>query len=276
MAYSGRCFISKYLEGRSANLGDCAQPCRRGYNVRKERAKTNNSELATVGNGENYILVLDEDERGSYIFNSRDLCLIKRLGILMDAGVSAFKIEGRAKSVYYLATVVGAYRKAINLLHDKRVSRDKAGKEIGFLYKELESKIYHRGYTEGFAFGNGVLSQNIKSSHFECEWEFCGQAVRSKKLEVRSKKDSGKFLAYVKVHNTLRVGDTVEILRPVYDIIKMKIGKMVDSETGEELKEAHGGQGRAVIIESDTEIPEYSVLRRKVKSNKTTTAIRHK
>ncbi len=125
-------------------------------------------------------------------------------------------------------------------MDDKKLSNLKKKQELNFLYNELKEKLYHRGYTEGFAFNQGKFAQNLDDSHNKCNWEFCGQVIKSKKLEGRS----NKYLNYIKVHNSLKVGDKVEIVKPFYDIIKMRIRKIVDNATNEELEEAHGGQGR--------------------------------
>ncbi len=247
MAYSGRCLLSGYLSGRSANLGDCAQPCRWPYRTA----------------GEDGELVLEEDKHGSYILNSRDLCLIEKLPEIIRAGVTAVKIEGRAKSPHYLATVIGAYRRTLDSIES---GKDRSGKEKEFLYQELSTKLAHRGYTRGFMFGEGKNAQNTLASHESCKWEFCGQILenKNKKKNKIYKINKNKYEIHVKVHNTLKVGDWVEILMPVYDIIKMRIETMWNSETGEEIKEAHGGQGRVIIMETNREAPEYSVLRRKI------------
>lgn len=268
MAYSGRCFLSKYLTGRSANLGDCVQPCRWPYQVKSKKLEVK-SEKLIIPDGANGIFELYEEDGYSYILNSKDLCLIKHLRELAEAGVTSFKIEGRTKSVYYIATVIGAYKKAMNNLGDAKLAAK--------LQNELEEKIFNRGYTTGFLFNEGKLAQNLATSKENCGWEFCGQVMESRKLsargdalavgqesasggEVRSK----KYLTYVKVHNTLRVGEEIEIVSPVYDIMKVKLEIMADAETGEKLTEAHGGGGKVVIIETDNEAPDYSVLRRKI------------
>jgi len=270
MAYSGRCFLSKYFTGRSANLGDCIQPCRWQYYIKKQESKKirkqNKYNYFIQPEGRDEQLELGEEEHGSYILNSQDLCLIKKLDKLSDAGISSFKIEGRAKSVYYLACVVGAYRKAIDIIQESNYRRagfrtQEKNKVINFLYKELEEKLFNRGYTEGFIFGQGRWAQNLENSHNISQWEFCGQAIKSKKFKVKSK----KFLNYIKVHNSIKVGDNIEIVMPKYDIIKMKINKLLDVKTREEINEAHGGQGKTVIVESDKNVPEYSVIRRKIK-----------
>ena len=239
MAYSGRCFLSKLLTGdRDANLGDCAQPCRWKYDIRPE--------------GHDVDMELVEEKHGSYIMNSHDMCLLKRLPELIDLNLHAFKIEGRAKSVYYLANVVGAYRQAIDWI----ISGEKDLKnKLDYLYQELEQKLYHRGYTEGFMFNKGKLAQNLDNSHTNPDWEFCGQVINSK-----------KGIIYVKVHNIIQLGDEIEIIKPHYDIINMKLNNIKDAETGEKINKAHGGGGgQVVILEIDEKIPIYSVLRRKIK-----------
>ena len=155
MAYSGRCFLSKELVDRSANLGDCVQPCRWEYDVI----------LRASGHQEEFELV--NETHGSYLLNSKDLCLIQYLKDLKRAGVTSFKIEGRAKSVYYLANVVGIYKKAL-----KEPTKAKA------LERELKEKLTHRGYTTGFLVGKKG-EQNINNSHFIPSWEFCGQVMKS-------------------------------------------------------------------------------------------------
>jgi putative protease len=198
---------------------------------------------------------LVEEEHGSYILNSKDLCLIKRMPELIEAGVSAFKIEGRAKSVYYLANIVGAYRKAIDTIL-KNVEQKKLNEELGFLYKELEEKMFHRGYTEGFMFGEGKQAQNLDNSHNFPDWEFCGQVIKNKKYDSA---------IIIKVHNTMKIGDEIEIVRPSYDIIKMRVKNMIDAKNGEEVEEAHGGgSGDVIFLETKQDVPEFSVVRRKI------------
>lgn len=273
MAYSGRCFLSKFLADRSGNLGDCAQPCRWKYKtINNYQLAINNTEgLVIRPEGRDEKLELVEEEHGSYILNSQDMCLIKRLPELMKAGIDSFKIEGRAKSVYYLACVVGAYRRAIDLSHNaQRITRNKLKIELSKLYKELDEKLFHRGYTEGFMFEKGKMAQNLENSHKYPNWEFCGQVVAHNAQPClpagrrATHNAKNKYQIYIKVHNSLKVGDQIEIVAPGYDIIKMKLKKMADAETGEEVTEAHGGQKKIVIIEVSEEIPEYSVVRRKL------------
>ena len=264
MAYSGRCFLSSLTSGRSANLGDCIQPCRWSYKVESKKfikSKDNkfvNSEFICAENKEKDIFKLVEDEHGSYILNSKDLCLIKHLRDLREAGVMSFKIEGRAKSAYYQAVVAGIYSRAIENMECGEE------KELDYYFNELKTKIVNRGYTVGFLLGEKG-EQNIVNSHEDSDWEFCGQVIET---TDRRPQTADKNYIYVKVHNSLKVGDVVEIVKPKYDIIKMKVDKMYDQETKEKLSEAHGGQGRVVLLKVNEDVPEYSVIRRKIKYKK--------
>ena len=259
MAYSGRCFLSKLFVNRSANQGDCVQPCRWEYDITslKSKVESRKDKYFIKAKGHDEVLELVEEEHGSYILNSNDMCLIKRLDELAKAGISSFKIEGRAKSVYYLACIVGSYRRAIDLIQENKKTRKQKNRELEFLFQELNEKLYHRGYTEGFMFEKGKMAQNLDNSHKVPKWEFCGQVVRN--VETHNNAS-----VRIKIHNSLKVGDSIEIVMPGYDIIKMKLKKMIDAETGEKLKEAHGGQGKAVIIEISRDIPEFSVIRRRI------------
>lgn len=239
MAYSGRCFLSKYYLDRSANLGDCIQPCRWNYYISEEKRPDQPLELV-------------EEEHGSYILNSKDLCLIEHLDELMDAGVSSFKIEGRAKSVYYQAVVVGIYREALNLFKQSKKGV-KVKTEIIRLKNELQTKLVHRGYTTGFLLG-GEAEQNINESHLICEWEYCGQVTETREGAL-----------VIKVHNSIKKNDTIEIVRPHYDIIKLEVKEMADLLTGEKISEAHGGQEKQILLKIDADIPVGAVIRRKIK-----------
>jgi len=247
MAYSGRCFLSKLILDRSGNLGDCAQPCRWEYDVM----------LRTGGHDEELELV--EERHGAYLLNSKDLCLIKYLKELTAAGITSFKIEGRAKSVYYQATVCGIYRRALDNLN-KKITGAKFKEELDYLYKELGAKLVHRGYTTGFLLGTKA-GQNIVNSHNKSDWEFCGQVLKSEKVK------NEKISVYFQVHNTIKLGDTIEIIRPNYDIIKLELTSLWDAKTGAELKEAHGGGGaQTARLELDYKfglIPALTVIRRK-------------
>lgn len=241
MAYSGRCFLSQYFLGRSANLGDCVQPCRWKYFIREEKRPDKELEI-------------EQDEQGSYILNSRDLCLIEHLEQLQQAGVDSFKIEGRNKSVYYLATVCGIYREVIDRTNSgSGLSR----KELGSFKKELEEKLVNRGYTFGFLKG-GPAEQTLETSHHQSDWEFCGQVIK------KPGKFQDKHLLPIKVHNCIKKGDVVEIVSPFYNVDRIKVDRFWNEKTGEEMIEAHGGgSGHVILLEVDKPIEKRSILRRK-------------
>jgi len=252
MAYSGRCFLSKMFVDRSGNLGDCAQPCRWQYDVNRYtiKAKGHEEELELV-----------EEEHGSYLLNSKDLCLVKQLPELIKAGVVSFKIEGRAKSVYYQAIVCSIYKRALNTIN-KKISPLKLKEELNYLYKELEAKLVHRGYTTGFLLKDKA-EQNIVNSHNKSVWEFCGQA-----LKIDDTKNNSQRLLF-RVHNTIKIEDEVEIIGLDYQVVKMRIKKLIDAKTNEEIIEAHGGGGGQecwLEVNSKIILPEFAVLRRKLKS----------
>lgn len=252
MAYSGRCFLSKEFTGRSGNLGDCSQPCRWQYYLRE--AKVDGREMEIV-----------EEEHGTYLLNSKDLCLIKYLDKLKAAGISSFKIEGRAKSVYYQAVVVNAYRAAIEQMKNKKEAIKK--REINRLYEELNTRLVHRGYTTGFLLG-GKGEQNLDNSHVECDWEFCGVALPSSDefIVVRNESNRKSHFILTKVHNTIKIGDQLEAVRPYSSTIKIELKRILDGKNGKELSEAHGGGGSTeVILETNQEVPEFSVMRRRIK-----------
>jgi len=242
-AYSGRCFLSSYFTGRNANLGDCVQPCRWEYEIKPK--------------GHDKALTIGEDSNGTYLLNSQDLCLIERLPEIIAAGVDALKIEGRAKSIYYLANVVGAYRRAIDFIYADHSQRE-IKKELAFLKQELLTKLQNRGYTEGFMFADNNL-QNYDGNFPDSNWEFCGQVLACKQTNKG-------FDLRIKVHNTLLASDKVEIIGPAYNKAIMSVKTMRDLDTGQKLTEAHGGGGnQEILIHTKTAWPEFSVLRRFIK-----------
>jgi putative protease len=264
MAYSGRCFLSKHFVGKSANLGDCVQPCRWKYDtklkIKNYELRIDDEVLITEEKRPNAPLEIVEEEHGSYILNSKDLMLLDYLSELIEAGVTSFKIEGRAKSVYYQAMINGIYRQAINLL---LTDKKDAQKEIRKLKKDLEEKIVSRGFTSGFLLGDKA-DEDTENTHKEIAWEFCGQAQSIKNYELKIINKGKNFLTLVKVHNVIRVGDEIEIVMPFYEVRKTKLKKMYDVKTEELIEKAHGGQEKTVLIETNFEIPELSVLRRKI------------
>jgi hypothetical protein len=135
-----------------------------------------------------------------------------------------------------------------------------ARRQAAAIKADLAEKLFNRGFTEGFMFGQGPLAQKTDASHCVSEWEFCGQVVQNYKKAVATIDG----LIYVRVHNTIRSGEEVEIVCPGYDIIKIIMPKMVDAETGEVIEEAHGGRGQLVVVDAGRSVPEFSVFRRKI------------
>ncbi|MFH1030434.1 MAG: U32 family peptidase C-terminal domain-containing protein [bacterium] len=266
MAYSGRCILSKWLTERSANLGECAQPCRWEYELVIGESGCRDKALpcsASSGIKENGG-ILEEDQHGTYIFNSKDLCLIEHLDKLYKAGVTSFKIEGRTKSAYYAAVTAKLYREGIDKI--PLVPFKKGGKRMYALpkgWKKEIQKIRNRGYTTGFLFGEEKCEHNFERSHEECKWQFAGEVIKSSKFKVQSLK-LWKEAVFVKAHNALYVRDEIEFVASRGENIKMKIKKMYDAKNLKEIKEAHGGQGQAVIIPVEFDIPVMSMVRRKV------------
>ena len=257
MAYSGRCFLSKMFVGRSANLGDCAQPCRWQYDV---------SRYSVKAKGHQEELELVEEEHGTYLLNSKDLCLIRELKELIGAGVVSFKIEGRAKSVYYQAVVCAAYRQGLDI-SQKMKNKKELDAQLLYLYKELEAKLVHRGYTTGFL-KDDKGEQNIDNARVNCAWEFCGQVVDRSNLKKEEQDNLPSDALVFRVHNTIKVGDTIEIILPEYQVIKIKLKKMYSLKNREEITEAHGGGGGAHVfikLPKNAIMPsELSVVRRKI------------
>ena len=269
MAYSGRCFLSKLMANRSGNLGDCVQPCRWKYrDAAKIQIANDKSQISSkfiMADGRNEILEIVEEQHGSYILNSQDLCLLPYIRALLKTGITSLKIEGRAKSAYYQAMVAGVYRQALDLLNNDKLNPDK----LDELYKELETKLVHRGYTTGFLLGDKA-EQNIEASHEQSDWEFCGQVISDANLRIPARPAGGNAnlpiannANIVLVHNSLKVGDEVEVLMPYYSVEKIKIDKLFNI-AGEEIDEAHGGQDMEAVLEGKSEWPRYSVLRRKI------------
>ena len=204
VSYSGRCLLSNYMTGRDSNRGACAQPCRYQYALMEEKRP-----------GE-YFPVF-EDEKGTYIMNSRDMCMIDHLDDLMDAGVDCLKIEGRAKSAYYAAIVTGAYR---HVLDDVA-----AGRPVDPVWRDEVEHVSHRHYSTGFFYGQP--GQYFENSRYIREWQIC--AV------VLSCDETG--LATLSLRNKFRAGDRVEIVGPDLKPFEMIVPMMEDAE-GQPLEEA--------------------------------------
>ncbi len=241
MSYSGRCILSQWMTGRSANLGDCAQPCRWKYSTVTDSQKK-------------FEIDLEEDKNGTYFFNSRDLNLLAYLDDLRKAGVTSFKIEGRNKSVFYLSVVIRAYRKVLDAVLEKIPGREMQ-KIVQEERKEL-NKLFHRGYTVGFLLGNEP-EHNISNSHKKCPYEFVGEVIKCEKNN----------LIKIKPHNAVYENDRIEIISPDGNFAD-KVKKIYD-ENNKTAKSAHGGQNKFYYLNiGKKNIKPMSLLRKKIKNTK--------
>lgn len=236
--YSGRCFLSDFLASRSANLGDCAQSCRWAYNVYVEE-----------NNNPGNLMPVEHDEKGTYIFSSKDLCLIKEIPEIVDMGVQSLKIEGRLKTEYYLASVVNAYRNAID---DYIKSPDDY--DYTKYLKELE-KVKTRGLTT-FYFNDRDNKdfQEYDGKQYNPDFEFGGKITDIDGEDVT-----------VEIKNKLSVGDTMEILIPgQIEPEIFKIERMWDTDTKEEIEFVNPGKaGQSVIMKLPIKTEAGWILRRK-------------
>lgn len=203
ISYSGRCLLSNYLTGRDANKGACAQPCRWNYALMEEKRP-----------GE-YIHV-EEDERGSFFFNSKDLCMIGHIPELVKSGITSFKIEGRVKSEYYVATVVKAYREELD-----RYEKDPEGYRFDPESFHEVLKVSHRPYTTGFYFGKtDENAQVYETSSYIRDYDIVGLVTGY---------DEATGIATVEQRNKFSVGDTVEIIQPGKPYFSQKVEWLKDT-----------------------------------------------
>lgn len=236
--YSGRCFLSDFLSSRSANLGDCAQSCRWAYNVYVE--ETNNP-----GN----LMPVEHDEKGTYIFSSKDLCLVREIPEIIELGVDSLKIEGRLKTEYYLASVINTYRNAIDDCMNNPQDYD-AEKYV----KELE-KVKTRSLTT-FYFNdrNNKDFQEYEGKQYNPDYEFGGKVISFEEEK-----------SLLEVKNRLKVGDILEVLIPgKLEAYSFSIDKLWDSETDEEISQVNPGKaGQTVKIHIPIKVEKDWILRRK-------------
>ena len=237
-AYSGRCFLSDFLAGRSGNLGDCAQSCRWAYNVYVE--ETNNP-----GN----LMPVETDEKGTYIFSSKDLCLINEIPEIINMGVNSLKIEGRLKTEYYLATVINSYRTAID---DYYINPENYNAEK--YLKELE-KTKTRGLTR-FYFNdrNNKDFQDFSGRQYNAEYEFGGKVIEEFDDKV-----------LIEIRNKLSVGDTLELIVPgKIEPIVFNINNLWDVDTLEEIDTVNPGKAeQKVILKIPHHVEKGWIIRRK-------------
>ena len=229
VSYSGRCLLSNYMTGRDSNRGACAQPCRYQYALVEEKRP-----------GEYFPVY--EDEKGTYILNSRDMCTIDHLQALAEAGVDCIKIEGRAKSAYYAAIVTGAYRHAIDDVA--------AGRPIDPVWRDEVEHVSHRIYSTGFYFGQP--GQYTENSRYIRQWQVA--AI------VESCDETGKALCSLR--NKFSAGDALECVGPDARPFELIAPVMEDME-GAALTEPKTPQMR-FYMQLEKQVPAYSILRKAV------------
>ena len=229
VSYSGRCLLSNYMTGRDSNRGACAQPCRYQYALMEEKRP-----------GEYFPVY--EDEKGTYILNSRDMCMIDHLKDLQDAGVDCIKIEGRAKSAYYAAIVTGAYRHCIDAVS--------AGQALDPVWRDEVDHVSHRIYSTGFYYGEP--GQYTENSRYIRQWQVC--AI------VESCDVNG--LAVCSLRNKFKQGDALEVVGPDTKPFAIEAGTMSDMD-GNPLDEPRTPQMQ-FYMQLEQPVPPLTILRRSV------------
>ncbi len=229
VSYSGRCLLSNYMTGRDSNRGACAQPCRYQYALVEEKRP-----------GEYFPVY--EDEQGTYILNSRDMCTIDHLKELMDAGIDCIKIEGRAKSSYYAAIITGAYRHCIDDVA--------AGRPVDPVWRDETDHVSHRVYSTGFYFGQP--GQYTDHSRYIRSWQICAK--------VESCAPDGT--ATCTLNNKFRAGDALEVVGPDLRPFPITAEHIFDAE-GNPLEEPRHPQ-MTFALKLPRQVPAQSILRRAV------------
>ena len=236
ISYSGRCLLSNFMIERDANRGACAHPCRWKYALVEEKRP-----------GEYY--PVEEDERGTYIMNSRDLCMIEHLPEIIESGIMSAKIEGRMKSVFYVATIVHAYRKAIDAYF-----ADPENYKFDPAWMQELKKVSHREFTTGFYFDKPTnKDQNYQTSAYTREYSFVG-VVRAY--------DEETGYAIVEQRNKMSIGEQIEIFGPDIEFFTQDITEMYDHASGEAIESAPHPQQIIKVKMAQPVKPNY-ILRKK-------------
>ncbi|MBQ8965225.1 U32 family peptidase [Ruminococcus sp.] len=230
VSFSGRCLLSQYLTNRDANRGECAQPCRWGYHLMEEKRPDE-------------FYPIFEDEQGTFILNAKDMCLIEHLDKLAKAGVNSFKIEGRAKSSYYVSVITNAYRKAMDIY--------KAAPENYQLPQWLKDEVFkvsHRAYCTGFFFGHPKESQYYENSGYVREYDV---------VAIIDHCENGRI--YAQQRNKFNLGDEVEVLSPEGEPVTFTVNEMFNDK-GESIETANHA-AMDLSITSDLVFPRNSIIR---------------
>ncbi len=235
ISYSGRCLLSNFMIERDANRGMCAHPCRWKYALVEEQRP-----------GQYY--PVEEDDRGTYILNSRDLCMIEYIPELAESGIASIKIEGRMKSVFYVATIVSAYRKAIDSYYD-----DPQNYEFKEEWMSELKKVSHREFTTGFYFDKPTnKDQNYQTSAYTRDYTFTGM--------VKSYDEETGY-AIVEQRNKMVIGDEIEVFGPGTDFFVQQLTEMYNEE-GEPIESAPHPQ-QILKIKMNKPVKENFMLRKK-------------
>jgi putative protease len=238
ISYSGRCLLSNYFTGRDANKGACTHPCRWKYAVVEETRP-----------GEYFPVY--ENERGTYIFNSKDLCMIGHIPDLMNAGIDSFKIEGRMKTALYVATVARTYRKAID---DYLESPENYEKNMPWYLEQIKSCTY-RQFTTGFFYGKPSEEAQIYDSNtYEKGYTYLGIVGK------KSSEPGREGMYFIEQRNKFSVGDEIEIMKPNGENVPVTVKRMVDAEGNEMDSCPHPQQ--VFYVDLGMEMDEYDILRR--------------
>lgn len=232
VSFSGRCLLSQYLVDRDANRGECAQPCRWGYHLMEEKRV-----------GEYYPVF--EDEKASYILNAKDLCMIDHLDKLAKAGVDSFKIEGRAKSSYYVSVVTNAYRMAMDIY-----KKDPDNFKLPDWIRDEVFKVSHRAYCTGFFFGHPKNCQYYENSGYIREYDV---------VAIVDKCENGRL--YATQRNKFNKGDELEVLPPYSKPVTINADELFD-EYDNEIDTANHAMMKLSIV-CDKDFPKNSIIRKK-------------
>jgi putative protease len=238
ISYSGRCMLSKYLSGRDANKGLCSHTCRWKYYLMEEKRPNA------------YFPVL-QDKRGTYIYNSRDLCLLPELEKIVETGASSLKIEGRMKTENYVSRVTWVYRKALDLIKEGKFTEQKKS----YLLNELD-KTTHRTYTTGFMFLDGKYSPELTDNDnvgYLRKYRFTGN------VESFSEKYDGPV---IKARNQVKKGDMLDIIQPGKNPLKFKLSEIIDAHSEKQMEVAN--TNARIIIKGLGKIDSYSLINVKI------------
>ena len=233
ISYSGRCLLSAYMTDRSANHGECTHPCRWEY-VLMEKTR------------EGEYMPIEEDDRGTYIMNSKDLCMIDQVPAMIEAGIDSFKIEGRMKNALYIATVARAYRKAIDMYFEDPKGYEASKDDL----VAMVSECTHRDFTRGFYFGPaGEESIIYKENTYVREYTYLGT--------VEDVDEAGRAILLQK--NKFSVGDTIEIMKPNGDNIKTNVRSI--QTINHEVRESANHASEMLIVELSQTPEVFDILR---------------